>query len=85
MYENVQSNDTLQQKSFNPQYLFNARERTHDTLHHLFFILLIRNFFTDILFSTYELTSDLKFRQRRYIIHIYKLNTYKLNNWLNLS
>ena len=37
------------------------------------------------LFSTCELTGDHKFRERRYIIYTYKLNTYKLNNWLNLS
>ena len=65
----MRDNDTLQQISFNPQYLFNAREGTHHTLHRLSFILLIRNLFTDRLFSTYELTGDHKFGFRRYIIY----------------
>ena len=80
MYENVLDNDALQQMSFNLQYLFNARERTHHTLHRLSFILPIRNLFTDLSFSMYELTGDHAFRERRYIIYIHKLNTYKLNN-----
>ena len=56
--------DTLQQVLSNPQYLFNAHERMHHTLHRFSFILLIRNLFTDLLFSTYELTGDHKFRER---------------------
>ena len=50
MCQNVPDNDILQQISFNLQYLFNARERTHHAVHRLSFILLIINFFTDLLF-----------------------------------
>ena len=39
-----------------------------------FLILLISNLFIDLLFSTYELTGDHKFRERRYIIYTYKSN-----------
>ena len=45
----------------------------HHTLHHLSSILLIRNFFTDLLFLMYELTVDHKFTERRHISYTYKL------------
>ena len=54
--------------------LTNAKERIiHSTVS---LILLIRTLFTDLLFSTYELTGDHKFRN---IIYTYQLNTNKLN------
>ena len=44
-----------------------------------------KEFVYNLLFSTYELIDDHRFRERRYIIYTCKLSTYKLNNWLNLS
>ena len=44
-----------------------------------------REFVYNLLFSTYKLIDDHRFRERRYIIYTCKLSTYKLNNWLNLS
>ena len=72
---NVQDMDTLQQISFNLQYLFNARERTNHTFCRLSFIPLIRHLLTNLLFSMHKLTDYHKFRKIRSIIHIYKLNT----------
>ena len=79
MYQKVQDNDTFQQMSFNLQYLYNASERTYHNTPPSLLNLLIRNFSPGFLFSTYELTGDHKFRERRYI-NTYKLNICKLNN-----
>ena len=68
-------------------YSTHSKERIiHSTIAiSFFFILLLRNLCTDLLFSTYKLTGDHKCRERRYISYTYKLNTYKLNNCLNLN
>ena len=58
--------DTLQQILSSLQHLFHARERMHHTLHRFSFILLIRNLFTDLLFSTYELTQFVIFKPLKY-------------------
>ena len=62
-------------------YSTHAKERIRNSTASSSFI---RNLFTDLFFSTHELTGDHKFRESRYIIYTYKLNTYKLNNWFNL-